>query len=355
MFGERLLRARSAAGLSMKQLAEKAGVSANMIKKYEHNQSVPGSAVLVKMSRALNVRNEYFFRPTQVELKNIEYRKRQTVSAKMLAQIHADVIDQAERWLELANLWPNFPVPHFSQPDLPAERIQSYEQIEHIADCVRQQWGLGHQPITHLIDVLESHGILVIVTDVAHSEKFDGCQAMVDAIPVIVISAKWPGDRQRFTLAHELGHLILHQCLSPHLDEEKACNRFAGALLFPSCAVLQHFGTRRSRLEDQELYLQKMDYGLSMMACIYRAADLTVITEAKRKEMIMQFSVRKWRKQEPGEQVARESTTLFPQLIFRALGEGIISEGKAAELMGMSLVSFHRERKLGWSDDHSHQ
>lgn len=355
MFGERLLRARSAAGFSMKQLAEKAGVSANMIKKYEHNLSVPGSAVLVKMSRALGVRNEYFFRPTTVELKNVEYRKRHTLSAKMLAQIHADVIDQAERWLELANLWPSFPVPAFTQPQLSLEQIENYGQIEKVAEHIRQQWGLGSQPITHLIDVLESHGILVIVTDVDHSDKFDGCQAMVDAIPVIVISAKWPGDRQRFTLAHELGHLILHHSLASHLDEEKACNRFAGALLFPAGAVLQHFGKQRTRLEEQELYLQKMDYGLSMMACVYRAADLAVITEGKRKDLIMMFSARKWRKQEPGEQVARESTTLFPQLIFRALGEGIISEGKAAELMGVSLVAFHRKRQLGWSDDHSHQ
>lgn len=355
MFGERLLRARSAAGLSMKQLAEKAGVSANMIKKYEHNESMPGSAVLVKMSRALGVRNEYFFRPTTVELKNIEYRKRQTLSAKMLAQIHADVIDQAERWLELANLWPNFPVATFAQPDLPAELVENYPQLETIADDVRLQWGLGQQPITHLIDVLESHGILVIVTDVDHSDKFDGCQTMIDVIPVIVISAKWPGDRQRFTLAHELGHLILQGRLASSLDEEKACNRFAGALLFPANAVFQHFGHRRARIEEQELYLQKMDYGLSMMACVYRAADLAVITEGKRKDLIMMFSARKWRKQEPGEQVARESTLLFPQLIYRALGEGIITEGKAAELMGISLVTFHRERQMGWSDDHSHQ
>lgn len=355
MFGERLLRARSAAGLSMKQLAEKAGVSANMIKKYEHNESMPGSAVLVKMSRALGVRNEYFFRPTTVALKNIEYRKRQTLSAKMLAQIHADVIDQTERWLELANLWPNFPVPIYAQPQLPAGQVENYEQIETITDHVRLQWGLGQQPINHLIDVLESHGILVIVTDVDHSDKFDGCQAMIDAIPVIVISAKWPGDRQRFTLAHELGHLILQGRLASHINEEKACHRFAGALLFPASAMFQHFGRRRARLEVQELYLQKMDYGLSMLACVYRAADLSVITEGKRKDLIMMFSARKWRKQEPGEQVARESTTLFPQLIFRALGEGIISEGKAAELMGVSLVTFHRERQLGWSDDHSHQ
>lgn len=355
MFGERLLRARSAAGLSMKQLADKAGISANMIKKYEHNLSIPGSGVLIKMSRALGVRNEYFFRPTTVELKNIEYRKRHTVSAKLLAKIHADIVDQAERWLELANLWPEFPVATFSLPELPAGPVEHYEHIENIADSIRQQWGLGCQPITHLIDVLESHGILVIVTHVDHSDKFDGCQAMVNAIPVIVISAKWPGDRQRFTLAHELGHLILHHRLAAHLDEEKACNRFAGALLFPASAVLQHFGSHRTRLEERELYLQKIDYGLSMMACIYRAADLAIISEARRKELIMLFSVRKWRKQEPGEQVARENTTLFQQLIFRALGEGIISEAKAAELMGMSLVSFHRERKLGWSDDHSYQ
>ena len=355
MFGERLKRARSAAGLSMKELSLRAGVSANMIKKYEHEESMPSSGVLIKMSRALGVRNEYFFRPTKYELKGIEYRKRSSTSSKILNRIKADVLDQAERWMELSNLWPNFPIPEFKKSNYSISHIDDYSQIEVIANELRLAWELGSQPIASIIDVLECHGIIVIVTEVDSTDKFDGCQASVGDTPIIVISSKWPGDRQRFTLAHELGHLILNGMLSDTLDEEKACNRFAGAFIFPEASVRQALGVTRRNLEVQELYLLKMDFGLSMMAIIYRATDLAIINESKRKDLFMFFSVRKWRSHEPGEPYPSETTSLFKQLVFRGLGENIISESKAAELLGMSLVSFHNMRKLVGLDDNFNQ
>jgi len=113
MFGERLVRARKAAGLSMSALATKVGVSANAIKKYEHGANMPSSGNLLKLAKALNIRTEYFFRPVKVELKGIEYRKRANTPQKLINQINANVMDQAERWSELLNLYPDSvkPVP----------------------------------------------------------------------------------------------------------------------------------------------------------------------------------------------------------------------------------------------------
>lgn len=350
MFGERLKRARSAAGLSMKELSLRAGVSANMIKKYEHDESMPSSGVLIKMSRALGVRNEYFFRPTKYELKGIEYRKRSSTPIKVLNQIKADVLDQAERWMELSNLWPNYPIPKFSKPKFSVDTINEYYQIEAIANELRDKWELGIQPIASVIDILEAHGIVVIITNVDTTAKFDGFQASVGCTPIIVISSKWPGDRQRFTLAHELGHLILDGMISCSLDEEKACNRFAGAFLFPEISVRQSLGSKRRNLEVQELYLLKKDYGMSMMAIIYRAADLGIISDMTRKNLFMHFSINKWRSCEPGDRYPSETTSLFVQLVFRGLGENILSESKAAELLGMSLINFHDVRKLVGTD-----
>lgn len=354
MFGERLKRARSAVGLTMKELAFQAGVSANMIKKYEHNQSMPSSGVLIKISRALNVRSEYFFRPARYELDKIEYRKHSTASPKLLRRIKADVLEQAERWMELTDLWPNFPVQKCITPTLSFDVIDDYQQLEEVADQVRSQWELGSQRIVSIIDVLESKGILVIVTDVDTTSKFDGLQASIGTTPIIVISSKWPGDRQRFTLAHELGHLLLEGKLSASLEEEKACNRFAGAFLFPQNSVRRILGNSRKHLEPKELYLLKMDYGLSMMACVYRATDLGIISPAKRKEMFLLFSAHKWRNMEPGEPYPIEKTTTFKQLVYRGLGEGILSESKAAELLGMSVINFHRSRKLESSNADSY-
>jgi Zn-dependent peptidase ImmA (M78 family)/DNA-binding XRE family transcriptional regulator len=346
MIGERLKRARAAAGLSMQELGQQVGVSANMIKKYEHDESMPGSSILLGISKALAVRTEYFFRPFKVELKGVEYRKRANTPAGTLKKIEADVLDQAERWQELANLWPDFPLQQFSAPEgLPA-KIQSMGQIDEVADQVRAAWSLGLNPIPDLIDVLESHGILVIITNVDVQAKFDGLQATVAGKPVIVVSANWPGDRQRFTLAHELGHLLLHERLGEGLDEEKACHRFASALLLPASAMRQQLGAKRHMLEVRELYLLKIEYGLSMQSCLYRAADLGIIPENVRQRLFMVFATNGWRKQEPGDPYRSESTLLFQQLVYRALGEGIIGESKAAELLGISVFQFHQARKL---------
>jgi Zn-dependent peptidase ImmA (M78 family)/DNA-binding XRE family transcriptional regulator len=345
MIGERLKRARSAAGFSMDALATAVGISANMIKKYEHDINMPSSGVLLKLALALNVRSEYFFRPSKVALAQVEYRKKSNSPAKLIKKVEADVLDQAERWQELADLWPNFPVPSFSF-GAAASEINTEDDIEQFAEAVRSHWDLGLNPLPSLIDLLESKGVLVIITSADELKSFDGLQAHIGHQPVIVVSTHWPGCRQRFTLAHELGHLLMHNQLNSNLDEEKACNRFASAFLLPKVALNEHLGLARKNIEPRELYMLKHEFGLSMAACLYRAKQLNVISESKYQSMMMFFSKQGWRKQEPGEAYPAEKTFLFEQLVYRALGEQIISESKAAELLQMPLIKLHRSRVM---------
>ncbi|AFT97390.1 XRE family transcriptional regulator [Salmonella enterica] len=345
MIGERIKRARAAAGLSMQALGEQVGISANMVKKYEHDQSMPSSGVLLKLATALSVRTEYFFRPAQVTLGEVEYRKKASASAKLLKKIESDVVDQAERWLALKNVWPNFPIASFNyHPDVPV--VSTLDAVEQVAAKVRTDWQLGMNPLPDLIDLLESKGVLVIVSNVPQTDKFDGLQAKISGQPIVVVSSHWPGCRQRFTLAHELGHLVLHGLLDESIDEEMACNRFASAFLLPEVGLFQHLGERRSNVDPKELYFLKHEYGLSMAACLYRSADLGVITEEKKRQIFIQFSKNGWRKQEPGNPYPQEQTLLFEQLVYRALAEGIVSESKAAELLQMSVMALHKQRQM---------
>jgi len=349
MFGERLHRARKAAGLSMRALATQVGVSANAIKKYEHGENMPSSGKLLKMAKALGVRTEYFFRPIKVEISGIEYRKRASTPQKILDRIDGDVWEQAERWAELLNLYPDsdMPVPYFALPKGLPRQITSYEALEGIAKHVREIWQLGQNPIPDLVDTLESKGIMVITTHVAVDTKFDGLAGSMGKTPLIVISQHQPGDRQRFTLAHELGHLIVHGRLADGLDEEKACNRFAGAFLLPEESVKQHLGNHRNALELQELHMLKHEFGLSMGAILIRALQCGVITEYRYKGYNIEFSKNRWKTEEPGIPYPKEETYLFKQLVYRALAEEYIGESKAAELLGIALTQFHKERKLG--------
>ena len=347
MIGERIQQARKASGLSMRDLAEKAGISAMAISKYESNKNTPSSGVLLALSKALGVRTEYFFRQAKVELKEVEYRKHSKLPKKILNKIEGDVIEQIERYLQLEEILPTSPIKVFSLPKGLQANVESYVEVEKIASSVRKSWGLGSNPIPDFIDTLEERGVKVFQSNILHDDKFDGLAAQVNGTPVIVVGKEWPGDRQRFTLAHELGHLMLANRLTEELDEEKAANRFAGAFLVPAAEAIKELGESRSWLEPVELCVLKHTYGLSMRGWIYRASDLGILNQSAARKMWDYFRRNKWVKTEPGECLPPERPKLYKQLVFHALAEDLIGESKAAELLCMPIVNFRKLRKVG--------
>lgn len=355
MIGDRIKQARTAAGLSLRELAEKAGISAMAISKYETGKSTPSSGVLLSLSKALGVPVEYFLRTERVELEEVEYRKHTKLPKKLLRQIEGDVIEQVERYLELEHVFPTLPIKPFKIPDGMPDRINDYAEIEDVADRVREAWDLGTNPIPELTDTLEENGIKVFQTKLFHGNRFDGLAATVNDMPIIVVGEEWPGDRQRFTLAHELGHLLMKERLSDALDEEKASNRFAGAFLVAKSVVFNEIGQHRRWLEPQELCVLKKVYGLSMGAWMHRANDLGILADVHYQTMVRLFRSRNWHKKEPCEDYPREKMQLFTQLVYHALAEDLIGESKAAELLRVPLKKFLSLRNMERADKATHQ
>lgn len=359
MIADRIRQARLAAGLTLGALGEKVGVSHTAIQKYEKGLLTPSSSQLLKLARACGIRTEYFFRSHKVELLQPEFRKLASFGKAAQDALKIKVVDLVEKRVELLGTFPNSPLLAFTSPAGLPERIQSLDEIEAFADQVRNAWQLGMNPIADLTDTLEAVGLLVIVVDEENS-KFSGltAKARTDdgrAYPVVAVSKRWPGDRQRFTLAHELGHLLLEGRLADDINEEKACDRFAGAFLAPRVAVLHLLGRQRHALEWQELYVLKHEFGLSMAGWLQRAKQCGVISEAVHLTMVKRFSANGWRKNEPGDPLPQEYPRLFDQLVYRALAEQYISEGKAAELLGIPMMRFHKERLLESWDAIAHQ
>ncbi len=267
---------------------------------------------------------------------------------KTLDRINGDVLDQAERWQELLACYPDSvkPIPEFTLPEALPKQVTCLEQAETLAIQMRHAWELGLNPIQDMIDTLEAKGVMIITTGVETDKKFDGLAGKIGNTPVVVISTAQSGDRQRFTLAHELGHLVVHGRLAEGIDEEKVCNAFAGAFLLPAQTLIEHLGEKRRHIEPRELLMLKHEYGISMLAALFRAGQCGIITPATQKNLFMLFSKNGWRTLEPGNAYPQETTYLHKQLVYRALGEEYIGESKAAELLGMSLSSFHKERKL---------
>lgn len=348
MIGSRITRARKAAGISLRALAERTGVSHTTLNKFEHGALTPSSEQLIKLGRALGVRTEYLLRPERagVELEEVEYRKHSKTPKKVLDRITADVLDQAERWMELLDLYPEPAIKQFSVPKSVPDLISDSEQLEDVAEGIRDEWGLGENPIPDLIDTLESQGLLVILATVPEGNRFDGLAGKVGDQHVIVVSNNVPGDRQRLTLAHELGHRLLAGRLAAHLDEETACHRLAGAFLLPRRAVREHLGNSRTALEWRELYLLKHEFGISMAACLFRAAQAGIIDERRKKQAFVELRKRGWYSEEPGDPVEPEHSFLFEHLVYRALAEDFIGQSKAAELLSMSASQFQKHRSL---------
>lgn len=359
MIADRIRQARLAAGLTLGALGEKVGVSHTAIQKYEKGLLTPSSSQLLKLARACGIRTEYFFRTHTVELLQPEFRKLSTFGKTAQDALKIKVVELVEKRVELLGAFPVSPLLTFAPPAGLPGRIESSDAIEAFSDQVRNAWQLGMNPIADLTDTLEGLGLLVIVVD-EENPGFSGLTAKARTddgreYPIVAVSKRWPGDRQRFTLAHELGHLLLEGRLADGIDEEKACDRFAGAFLAPRIAVHQMLGLKRHALEWQELYVLKHEFGLSMAGWLHRAKQCGVITDTTHLSMVKQFSARRWRKNEPGDPLPQEHPRLFDQLVYRALGEQYISEGKAAELLGIPMMRFHKERQLESSDAVTHQ
>ncbi len=338
--GERLRAARVRAQMSQRTLAEKVGVSHTAISKYERGLDVPGSDVLIRLAQALGVKVEYFFRPSIVTVTVPVYRRRRALPKRARDAIIVQVQDWLERYVEVERLFPEEQA-QFQLPPEMKRRVSSLDDVEDVALALRDHWQLGLDPLDNLAELLEDRGIKVGMVE-AH-DKFDALTLWADGDPVIVLRKGMPGDRQRFSMAHELGHLILE--VTEDLDEEKAANRFAAAFLVPRPAAYMELGRRRKHIYIHELHLLKHKYGLSMTAWITRARDLNIISHALAKRLFREFKRRNWWREEPGDPLPPEEPQRMKRLVMRALAEGIITRSRAAELLDKSLREFWREEE----------
>ena len=335
--GERLKLARRMARLSQQALADRTGVSKMAISKYEHNQMMPGSEVMLRLAEALGVRMEFLLRSaSELEIKPV-YRAHSRMNKTEEAAVVAQVQEWLERYLAIEALFPpderlffKFP-PEFPYP---VERLEDAEQA---AEKLRRIWQAGTDTIDSLAELLEAQGIKIGLVD--GDVHFDACTFWVnDQSPVIAIKRGLSGDRQRFSLAHELGHIMLD--VSQEADDEKAAHRFAAAFLVPASAAVLEIGHSRRSLDPQELLLLKKKYGMSMAAWVYRAKDLGILNENDAQRHWQQFSARGWRKQEPGEPLAGEQPQRMYRLVRRLLAEDVISRSRAKELLGERIELF---------------
>ena len=174
MLGPRIKQARQARGLSQRDAAERAGLTATAISKFERGLITPESGTLMRLAAAPETPLEFFFRPETVTLGRIDFRKRASLNKKAQARIEADVREQLERFFELLALFPDPPVRAFRSPVAMRAPIASLDEVERTAQTVRDAWSLGIDAVPDLADKLEEHGLVVLCTDVPGGRRCDG-------------------------------------------------------------------------------------------------------------------------------------------------------------------------------------
>jgi len=352
MIGNRLKRAREALGLSLRELgtAIQEQVSAQAIGKYERNEMMPSSTVLLALAKALDVSPEYLLSEREIELTGVDFRKAPHTGVKEERTVEASVLAQVERYLELEELLPGVEQPW----NVPADEvftIACVEDAERAADTLRHLWTLGVDPIDSMAELLEDKGIKVIALDLPENvsgSKAFVCRSGCKDVPVIVVNRKHNGERQRFTLAHELAHLVLHFSGMGDGEQEKAADRFAGAFLMASSMVTRLLGSHRTSISIGELAELKKIFKVSIASLVVRCAQLGILAKAAYSRLWSQIKDMGWNSQSSTEphRLPAEVPQRMERLCLRAVTECVISEARAAELLNVSVRELDR-RLLG--------
>jgi Zn-dependent peptidase ImmA (M78 family) len=277
-----------------------------------------------------------------VTLENVEFRKLKKLTSKESARIKEKAIDMLERYFELEDLLGIDEV--FFNP-ISDVQINDYAGVERAVEQLKVHWKLGDDPIKNVVELLEDNNIKVIEID--SDPEFVGLSTWKGIKnPVVVVNSNLVLDRKRFTVLHELGHILMNVNHHPEKERELFCHFFAGAMLIPKDQLIKELGSSRSKISINELIYLKKQFGASIQAIVIRAKNLGIITESYYKSFMTFFSMRGFKKNEPGKYEGYEKSNRFKQLLHRAVAEEIISTSKAAALDNKKLSEFRDELAL---------
>lgn len=341
MLGRNIKKYRMLSGLSLRQMAEHLDVSHQTIKKYEDEKLMPSSQRLIEIAKLLNVNIGDLLNTYSVpELKFENFRKQSKLSKtkeKGLYMLISDEIAKYIEILELANEMYSFDKTKWSFD------VNSINDIENIAIKVRKILGVSDEcALDNLTDKLEDNNFLILEID--YEEKFDGFCEYVDNLAFIILSSKGY-ERNRFTLAHELAHLILK--FEEKLNDkeiEHYCDYFASCLLMPKVAMKKELEFRNNSITRNvsinEIILIAKEYKVSLNAVIMRLNDLGIIDDYKKRNLFILLSKNGLKTKQL--KLVDEHPSRKEKIIFRLEAEKIISTDEAIKYLGVTTDEFFR-------------
>lgn len=295
MRGSQLTFAREYRGYTQKDLVNNIdGLSQSNLSNFEHGLDKLSDSLLEKIMSFLGFPVSFLDLSVVDYVENKHYRTKSTISIKNKKQIDkftslvSYCFDCLAEFVEL-------PEYKFGDYDLEEMAITASD----VAKQVRRQFRLGNEPIKNICRLLEANGVFIYQWDCPYP-TFDGVSMVTgNGYHLVIINKNVSNDRIRRTLAHELGHSMMHECTSifvgPNRDKESEADEFASELLMPQIAIRDSlYGLTTSKLP-----LLKRYWLVSMVSLIVRAERINCIDKKKEKNMMIEASRKHWRTKEP--------------------------------------------------------
>lgn len=286
---DKLKLARLAAGKSYQDIGEMLGVTRQYAHKLEVN-AIPSDSQLQLLAEQLLVTESFFFnfrkRPLELEQCHFRSMRSSTQTLKKMIAAQVEIFEGVTSHLEEEIAFPPIHIPDIGNDD-----ISNIDNIERIAERFRRELSLGLGPISNMTKLAEKVGVLII--NVAEADDRVDAFSLFNERPLIVRNtAKSNPCRLRFDIAHEMGHLVLHQGIETgcRLTEDQA-NQFASALLMPRTSFATEFPRMRGRyLNWPALKEMKLRWRVSFKALIYRASKLGLLSPEQTKSGFIYLS-----------------------------------------------------------------
>jgi Zn-dependent peptidase ImmA (M78 family)/transcriptional regulator with XRE-family HTH domain len=256
----------------------------------------------------------------------VHHRKRASLGAQALRRIHAE--------LALSRLQVRALVLAASTEQSHQFRHVEVDDLDTPADAahlVRKEWGLPAGPVAHVVGVIEEAGGFVLTRDLGTRELDAVSQWATEEAPLFLLNEQAPTDRFRFSLAHELGHIVMHTEPGSSSVQERQADEFASEFLMPASNIRTEL---RGEVDLNRLLTLKQRWGVSMAALARRALSLNVIRDWQYRNLMIEMSALGYRTQEPGA-IAPERPWRLPGLVTQLEQELGYSPPQVADLVGL--------------------
>lgn len=354
--GERVRVLRLARGLSQTDLARALTSGASdangLVSKVENGRQPVDGPLVAAMAEALGCTQEFLLRGAPDALVTRPWlRAYADAPAKVVESTSCDnvLVAEAVRLLQLKVVPDGIPLFDGDAHD--------DDEIERFAQHVRTSAGIADGAVVgNAMRAADRLGCVVLPLR-SELGRHLGMSQRIDGVPFLRVARPGggetgvPGDRQRFTVAHEIGHLGLHTGLpAPETAEqtrllERQAHRFASAFLAPADALMDDWESRGGRLTLSTLAELKATWGIAIKALVVRFQQLGVISGDQATSLYKQISKRGWNKAEPV-----HTTNEQPAWLTRALERRVGAAGPDAGSRAAGLLGLHGDQVAGWLD-----